>query len=162
MHPPDKRSPASQVARSRVVPGRRPVGVRFLDHTADTGIAVRAPTLAGCFARAAAGMFACFTAPRGRIAPTQRVTADVVGEGFEDLMVAWLDELLYRSEVEGLALHEFAVSEVARTHVHGSARGVKFGRDAEAMGPGVKAVTRHGLEVVKRHGHWSARIFFDV
>jgi SHS2 domain-containing protein len=152
----------NQIARSQVLSGRPPVGVRFFEHTADTGIDVRAPTLAGCFARAAAGMFACFTAPRGGKAPSQVVEVEAAGDGFEDVLVAWLEELLYQSEVADLALHDFTVSEVSKTHARGTARGVKFGSDAEVTGPAVKAVTRHGLEMAKRDGYWRARIIFDV
>jgi SHS2 domain-containing protein len=152
----------NQAARSRVLSGRPPVGVRFFEHTADTGIEVRAPTLAGCFARAAAGMFACFSAPRGLMVSSQVVDVNAAGEGLEELLVAWLEELLYHSEVKGLALHEFSVLELSETHVHGSARGVKFGRGSEVIGPAVKAVTRHGLEVIHSDGYWRARVIFDV
>lgn len=150
-----------QIARSRVLRDRAPVGVRFFEHTADTGIEVRAPTLAGCFARAAAGMFACFTAPREREVPSVVVEIDAASDGLEELMVAWLEELLYHSEVRSLALHEFSVSEVSERHVHGSAGGVEFD-DAETTGPAVKAVTRHGLELAGQDGYWSARVIFDV
>jgi SHS2 domain-containing protein len=152
----------SSAARSRVLTGRAPVGVTFFEHTADTGIEVRAPTLSGCFARAAAGMFACFTAPRGRDSPHGAVEVDLAADGLEELMVAWLEELLYHSEVKGLAFHEFSVAAVSEMHMHGSARGVRFGRNAETTGPAVKAVTRHGLEVVHRDGYWRARVIFDV
>jgi SHS2 domain-containing protein len=150
------------LARSRVLSGRVPVGVRFIEHTADAGIEVRAPTLAGCFARAAAGMFACFTAPRSHTLPRRGIVIDVEAEGLAELLVTWLEELLYQSEVGGLAFHEFSVLEVSETRVRGRARGVKFGRDAETVGPAVKAVTRHGLEVAYHDGSWRARVIFDV
>ena len=152
----------NQIARLQVLSGRAPVGVHFFEHTADTGIEVRAPTVAGCLARAAAGMFACFTAPRGGMAPSQVVEVEAAGEGFEDVLVAWLEELLYQSEVADLALHEFTVSEASKTHARGTARGVKFGSDAEVTGPAVKAVARYGLTMAKRDGYWWARIIFDV
>jgi SHS2 domain-containing protein len=152
----------SPAARARVLSGRAPVGVRFFEHTADAGIEVRGPSLASCFARAAAGMFACFTAPRGRNSPLTSVEVDVSADGLEELLVAWLEELLYQSEVKGLAFHEFSVAEVSAMHVRGSARGVRFGRHAETIGPAVKAVTRHGLEVTHHNGYWRARMIFDV
>jgi SHS2 domain-containing protein len=136
--------------------------VRFFEHTADAGIEVRAPTLAACFARAAAGMFACFTGPPERRVPSRVVDIDVAAEGRAELLVAWLEELLYQSEVKGLAFHDFSVMAVSKTHVRGSARGVRFGRDVETIGPGVKAVTRHRLEVAHRDGYWWARVIFDV
>jgi SHS2 domain-containing protein len=77
-------------------------------------------------------------------------------------LAALLEELLYQSAVAGLALHEFTVSEVSKMHARGTARGVKFGSDAEVTGPAVKAVTRHGLKMAKRDGHRWARIIFDV
>jgi len=152
----------SPAARSWVRSGRAPVGVRFFEHTADTGIEVRAQTLALCFARAAAGMFACFTAPRGPNSPRSSVEVDVTADGLGELLVAWLEELLYQSEVKGLAFHEFSGAAVSKMHLHGSARGVRFGRHAETTGPAVKAVTRHGLEVAHRDGCWRARLIFDV
>ena len=148
--------------RARVLRNRAPVGVRFLEHTADAAIEVRSRSLEGCFARAAAGMFACFTAPATKTAARQSVEVDVSADGPEELMVAWLEELLYQSEVKGLALHEFAVVQVSSSRVKGSARGPKFGRGAVAVGSGVKAVTRHGLEVRRIGAYWQARVIFDV
>jgi SHS2 domain-containing protein len=148
--------------RSRVLANRAPVGVRFLEHTADTGIEARARSLEGCFARAAAGMFGCFTAPAGSSPAMSSVDLDVSADGYEELMVAWLEELLYQSEVKGLALHDFTVENVSKSRVRGSARGPAFGTGARAVGSGVKAVTRHGLQVLRVGGYWQARVIFDV
>jgi SHS2 domain-containing protein len=90
------------------------------------------------------------------------VEVDVSADGLEELLVAWLEEVLYQSEVKGLALHEFSIAEVSEKRVRGSARGVKFGRHAETTGPAVKAVTRHGLAVNRDDEHWRARVIFDV
>jgi SHS2 domain-containing protein len=141
---------------------RPPVGVRFLEHTADTGIRVRARSLAGCFARTAAGMFACFTAPVGVGVPYHSIDIDVSAEGWDEVMVIWLEELLFASETKGLALHEFLVERARGGRVSGSARGPRFGRGAMVVGPAVKGITRHGLEVHRLRGHWEARVYFDV
>lgn len=138
------------------------MGVRFLEHTADVAIEVRARSLEGCFARAAAGMFACFTAPNGVSTSIQTVEVDVEADGVDELLVAWLEELLYQSEVKGLALHEFTVTQVSKQRVKGSARGPLYGDGSQTTGPAVKAVTRHGFELRKSRGYWVARILFDV
>lgn len=137
------------------------MGVRFLEHTADAAIEVRARSLEGCFARAAAGMFACFTAPIGVTSMTA-VEVDVEADGVGELLVAWLEELLYQSEVKGLALHEFTVTQVSKQRMKGTARGPRFGEGSETTGPAVKAVTRHGFELRKSRGYWVARVLFDV
>jgi SHS2 domain-containing protein len=133
-----------------------------VEHTADAAIEVRARSVEGCFARAAAGMFACFTAPTGPTASEQTVQVDVEAEGRGELLVAWLEELLYESEVRGLALHDFTVTQVSRQRMKGSARGPRFGDGAETTGPAVKAVTRHGFELRQSRGYWVARVLFDV
>ena len=141
---------------------RAPAGVRYVEHTADTAIEVRAPTLEACFARAAAAMFAVVLRPPANTAPVESVDLDVRAGGVADLLVAWLEELLYLSEVKGLALLSFTVVRVSRGRVRGSARGSKFGRDALVSGPAVKGVSRHALSVKREGGSWHARVIFDV
>lgn len=125
-------------------------------------IEVRARSLEGCFARAAAGMFACFTAPALPAASMQAVEVEVEADGPGELLVAWLEELLYLSEVKGIALHEFTITDLSDRKAKGWARGPRIGEGEVAVGPAVKAVTRHGLEVRKEGGNWVARVLFDV
>lgn len=123
---------------------------------------MKGPTIEACFARAAAGMFACSIGAPPRAAPLASVDVDVAAGTSEELMVAWLEELLYRSEVDGLAPHEFVVDSMTKTRLRGRARGARFGSGARTIGHGVKAVTRHGLEVRPTGNGWRARLIFDV
>ena len=150
------------VARARILQNRPPIGVRFFAHTADLGIEVWAPSLESCFARAAAGMFASFIALGPRNGAEQSVRVEVSADGVEELMVSWLEELLFESEVKGIALHSFEVQSVAASHAVGLAQGAAFGPASTQVGPVIKAVTRHGLEVRRAGRHWRARIIFDV
>jgi len=79
----------------------------------------------------------------------------------EELMVSWLQELLYRSEVEDLFFLRFDV-ETDGLRLNGRADGVPITPDLEPAGPGVKAVTRHGLRVERAGEGWRARVIFDV
>ena len=150
------------VARARILQNRPPVGVRLFEHTADLGIEVWAPSLESCFARAAAGMFASFVALGPRSGAEQSVRVEVSADGVEELMVSWLEELLFESEVKGIALHSFEVQSVVASHAVGLALGPAFGPASTQVGPVIKAVTRHGLEVRRAGRHWRARIIFDV
>jgi SHS2 domain-containing protein len=147
---------------SRLLADRPPVGVRFLEHTADMAIEVRARSLEACFARVAAGMFAVFVAPAGPRAAMESVQVDVRASGNKELLVAWLQELLYLYEVKELALQSFVAKEVSRNRVTGSAQGPKFGAADVAPGPAVKGVSRSGLQLGRTDATWHAIVIFDV
>jgi protein archease len=151
------------VARVEVSRARSVEGVSLLDHTADAGIEVEAPSLDACLARAAAGLFAMMFVPPDRLDPSSQRTVEVVLEAAspEELMVSWLQELLYRSEVEDVFFLRFEVETDGR-RLNGLAAGVPITQDLEPAGPGVKGVTRHGLQVDRSGEGWQARVIFDV
>jgi len=134
-------------------------GHRIFEHTADTGIEAWAPDLAALFEECAAAMFELMYAPPAA-PPEPAVAIEATGDTTEDLLVAWLSELLYVAEVGDVALCAFTVDAMAP----GTMRGRTAGVPAAAMtpsGPPIKAVTYHGLEVT-RAGLWGARVIFDV
>ena len=138
-------------------------GVSFLDHTADAGIEVEAPSLDACLARAAAGLFEMMFVPPAKLDRRSVRTVEVGLEAAspEELMVAWLQELLYRSEVEDVFFVSFEVETDGR-RLNGRAAGVPITPELEPAGPGVKAVTRHGLRVDRVDESWRARVIVDV
>jgi SHS2 domain-containing protein len=132
-------------------------GHRPIEHTADTGVEAWAPDLAGLFEECALGMFeVMYAVPSTE--PSVAVTAH--GRSLEELLVAWLSELLYVSEVWGLAVGAVAVDAVTDGEVRGRAGGIPV-LAAEVVGPPVKAVTFHALEVMHADG-WRARAILDV
>ena len=141
-------------------------GVSLIDHTADAGFEVEASCLDACLARAAAGMFAMmFDPPNTMDRRSQRsVEVELGADCPEELMVSWLEELLYRSEVEEVFFLRFDVETVETDglRLSGRAAGVPITPDLEPAGPGVKAVTRHGLRVERAGEGWWARVIFDV
>ena len=138
--------------------------MEFVDHAADFGMEVRAPTLEACFARAAAGVFASFVphSPWGGGQAARTVEVRLEEAGLEQLLVAWLEELLYESEVTGLLFFDFEVDQIAEEVMIGRATGRRPAAGEEPAGPAVKAVTWHGLELVQENGAWRARVFLDV
>jgi SHS2 domain-containing protein len=75
------------------------------------------------------------------------------------LLRAWLREVLWWHEVEGLALRRvrFRVLEPVRLEAEVTL--------APPPGPPVreiKGVTLHGLEVAEEAGEWRAQVIFDV
>ena len=76
--------------------------------------------------------------------------------------MAWLTELLYLHEVQGLLFCDFSVAEVARGIVTGVARGERFNEKRHAIKTIVKAVTYHQLQIREQDGRWHSQIIFDI
>ena len=155
-------------ARAEVTTGAEPEGVRMIEHTADFGLEVEAPSLEALFARAAAGMFSSFaeagseeSGPPAANRDDRDVAIELRGESVEELMVLWLDELLYRAEERRLIFTSFEVESIDPTRLTGRA----LGRQAvagETFEPPVKGVTHHDLWIRREDGVWRAHVIIDV
>jgi len=140
---------------------------RTFDHTADVGLEVRGESLADLLETAARGVFALMldSGPR-----EVAVEADVAltpdaspGEELRELLVVWLQELLYRFEMEHLVPLEFTFAEAGPARVRARVGFGRFDPKRHRAGTEVKAVTYHELAVREEPGGaWSARMILDV
>lgn len=133
-----------------------PAGYREVAHTADWELEVWAPDLAGLLEQAAQGMYA-LTGVELAHGPRQRRRVEVEGGDPEDLLVAFLGELLFLTESEGLGFDRFRV-EVEGGRVRAEAEGAAVRAQAKE----IKAVTYHRLAVRASEGGLRTRIVFDV
>ncbi len=131
-----------------------------IPHTADTGIIAYGATLPELFEHAAFGMFDLMVDVAG-LRADRDVPVVAAGDTPEELLVAWLGELLYLGEVHRLAFAAFTVDRLEEGGVQGAATGTPFD-EVELRGPPIKAVTWHDLAVVEIPGGWWARVIFDV
>jgi SHS2 domain-containing protein len=136
-----------------------------LEHTADLGIEVRADTLAGLFADAAAGLYDTIT-ELDAIAPQQQGELRVEAAALDLLLVAWLEELLFRLDAHGelwpLCTVELSEARGGRWTASARCAGERFVAGRHAVKVQVKAITYHGLEVARTPEGWRARVIFDV
>jgi SHS2 domain-containing protein len=137
-----------------------PEGVRLLDHTADVIVEATGPTLEACLARLGAGMFAIFAPPRGP-GRQHRLQVEVEADDPQELAIAWLQELLFRSDVGGLALTGFEV-ELEGRRLRAQVEGRELLPQEQLLGPSVKAPTRHELRVEPGGEGWKAHVVLDV
>jgi SHS2 domain-containing protein len=129
-------------------------------HTADAAVVAYGKTLAGMFENAAYAMFD-IVFDLDAIAATESRSIAASGEGHEELLVAWLSEILTESEASDLVFTGFTVEALEDGEVRGEAVGtVSAGQ--ELRGAPIKAVTYHDLAVVEVPGGWWARVVFDV
>lgn len=134
---------------------------RLLEHTADMGIACEAATLPELFAEAASGLLLLLGGePAADELNTVQVT--VSGGDREELLVNWLNELLFLFETrrfylaraekitfDGLTLTAELLGEPLDPQRH------SFAREA-------KAATHHQLQLVEGPQGWSARVYLDL
>jgi SHS2 domain-containing protein len=139
----------------------------IFDHTADIGLEVRGSTLADLLATAARATFEQMLEDwpdqveairEVRASPMPGLRGDLA-----ELLVVWLQELLYLFETEHLVpkTFEFAVAGPAEARAEVGFGKFVAGRHRTCLE--VKAVTYHGLEVGQMaDGTWSARFILDV
>jgi SHS2 domain-containing protein len=134
---------------------------REIEHTADLGFEVEAPSVAALFERAGLAM-AALMVELDAIEPRQRVDVVVEGAGWDELLHDWLQALLVRFGRDGFVPCELAVEAADGRRVRGTAAGERFDRARHRLVRELKAVTWHQLAVEERAGGWWARVIFDV
>jgi protein archease len=135
-----------------------------VEHTADVGIEVRAASLGELFADAAAG-FVDTIVPVTQVQPDVERELSVEATALDLLLVAWLDELLYVFDTEGLLLPAGVVEVIAADGactLTARMRGERWDPARHPQKVQVKAITYHGLEVAHRDNGWFARVIFDI
>lgn len=132
-------------------------GYLELRHTADWALSVWATDLAGLFVQAALGMYALMKVSAGS---GRQLTREIVIEGkdAEELLVSFLEELLYLAECHGEVYHSFEL--VFDEHsLQASMRGAPAGEPEKT----IKAVTYHTLQIAANEsGGLQTEIVFDV
>ncbi len=139
-----------------------------LAHTADIKLRVFGSTLKELFRNALVGMFQTIE-PRvqgceeknGRITCDQlpdQNSIEVSASAQDLLLVDFLSEALYLSDVHNQVYLDAQIHELSETFV----RATVFGVPVQGFGIEIKAVTYHELEIKKVDGLWQAIIVFDI
>ena len=146
-----------------------PKDFESLPHTADIKIRVYGDTLAALFRNALIGMFQTI-GPRvsGCKIENERVVCDELPVQHEvevsahdsiSLLVDFLSEALYLSDVYDEAYLDATIHQVTDTHIKATLHGVKI-EGFEVVE--IKAVTYHELDIKQVDGRWQADIVFDI
>jgi SHS2 domain-containing protein len=135
---------------------------QFLDHAADVGLEVHSPTLTGLFSTAARALLAWMgPVPEGD--EFLETAVDVEGEDLEDLLVRWLQEILYlfyqrHGYTTGMRdCHIQNDCRLTATVLYKTWDESRYQDYQE-----VKAVTYHQLQVRRGNDEWMARFILDL
>jgi SHS2 domain-containing protein len=134
---------------------------RLLEHTADMGIEVVAETQEELFAQAAYGLLEVCFGPSRALAREEKVV-EVAGGDVEELLVNWLNEILYLFETKGFLPADFEVEEAGWTSLKARVLGESFDPLRHPVEREVKAATYHQLKVEKTDGMWMGRVYVDL
>lgn len=130
-------------------------GYRFVEHGGEVEIEFEATTELGVFALALEA-FAELVEPAGGGQPARR-EIELSGEDHALLLIDWLSELAFLSEVEDFAPERLVSAELSRDMLCAEVAGRR--------GPVrtlVKAVTLNDLELRRKGGRWHGRVVIDV
>lgn len=135
---------------------------KVFDHTADMGIEVYGATVKELFANAAFAVFDMLT-DLDRVHAIEERNITVEGEGWEDLLVNYLREVLYLFNGEGFLLKKFSITEIDSHSLKGKVSGEKIDPLKHTIHKEIKAVTYHQIAVRETPDtRWLGRIIFDV
>ena len=129
----------------------------FIDHTADIGIRVVSGDLRGLFEEAAQALVDIMGARSTKGRDHERISVEGLDQ--TDVLVRWLQELLYRIEVKDLRISHVEVLEVNSKGLTALVCGTKTRTELQQE---IKAVTYHNLEIQEVDNHVEITIIFDT
>jgi SHS2 domain-containing protein len=141
------------------------MGYKFLEHTADVQAECEADTFPGLLEVAARALYSVALAKQRKTAGISH-DLSVSGAGHEEVVVRWLQELVFLLETDGFVAVRFAWNDLQMEASEGvltvHCRAEGYCCDPEERGEEVKAATYHGLNVEKTEEGFVARIVFDL
>ncbi len=138
-----------------------PVGYTILEHPADLGIEAFGTTLAEAFEQAARGMMSVIVElPSVECLDSQNVKLEAID--IEQLLVRWLEEVLYRYDGEKFVAVKFKVHSISQVRLSADIFGESLTAGKHRTKLDIKAVTYHQL-IVREDGKGGyVRIFLDI
>ena len=132
-----------------------------ISHTADVALRIYGKDLGELFTNAACGMFDIIADLEGLKAS---VSVDVTLEApsKEELLVAWLDELLYNFYTKGIIFFKFDIIKLNENHLSAKARGRHLGENKNRLKREIKAATFHNIAIKEIPEGLTVDIVFDV
>ena len=136
----------------------------YLEHTGDIGIRAYGGTLEELFINAAQGLLESI-ADLSTVGITKQTQVEVSAASLEELMVAWLDELNFRHEVEEIFFRQVEIRQISEAPYRLLA--VAYGEPVDfakhVVYTEIKSITYHQLVVEQLpDDRWMAQVIFDL
>jgi SHS2 domain-containing protein len=133
----------------------------ILDHTADASVRVYGKSFEELLRNAACAMMELIT-DRDKVEPSEVVEIEASGENREELLVHWLQEILFAHQVKKMVFKDFEVKLEDETRIKGKAFGEEIDSEKHELSADIKAVTYHNLKVEPSDDRLKVEIVFDI
>jgi len=137
----------------------------FLEHTADLYIAAYGKTSEEAFENAAYATFEGMT-DLGKVRPQLEEAVKVEGYDEKALLYNWLEALLVKFDITGNLYSRFKIADIEKTSAGFKLKakiwGEPFNPQKHISKVGIKAVTYHQMEILKRPDMVTVRFILDI
>ena len=134
---------------------------KLIDHTADICVRVFGNSLEEIFVGSSKAMMEIITDVE-KVNPSKEILIKAQGENYEELLVKWLQEILYVHEVKKMVFKDFEIKIENGTKAVGKAYGEKIDVDRHEFYSNIKAVTYHNLKIISSKDKYRVDIVFDI
>jgi len=138
---------------------------RFLEHTADAYVEAYGASLEEAFGNAALASTDVMTELE-KVEAQDEETFMVEASDEYALLYSWLEELLLEFELKGKLYSRFEVSGIERTsggfRLHARAWGENYDPEKHPSKVGIKSVTYHRMEILKKPESVTVRFILDI
>lgn len=132
-----------------------------IPHTADIAIRVAGNSMRDLFKNSAYGMFDIIADLSG-LEKSISININITANSQEELLVSWLDELLYNFYTKGVIFFDFDITDIGEGRLKAKANGRLIGENKNRLKKEIKAATFHNLNIEEKNGKYSVEIVFDV
>lgn len=137
----------------------------FLEHTADAYVAAYGKTLEEAFENAAYATFEVMTEAE-KVEP--KIEEDVEVEGYDEqaLLYNWLEAFLVKFDTTGKLYSRFKILKIEKTkegfRLKAKVRGESYHPERHPQKVGIKAVTYHRMEIIKKPEKVTLKFILDI
>lgn len=133
----------------------------LMDHTADLGLRIFGKNHCELFQNAGYALFDVIT-DISQVSPRKKRSFQLQRDSIEELLVEWLNALLYVFDTELFLFGSFLVSRIDNSRLIAEAEGECLNPAVHTIKTGIKAVTYHNLKIYKNKGGWQATVVLDI
>jgi SHS2 domain-containing protein len=135
----------------------------IINHTADIGIKAYGANLPAAFVNAAIAMYSLITDP-DTIKENLHRNIDVSAPNRAELLVEWLNELIYFFDAEQVLFKRFDIDLLSENRLKACCYGEKVDKLRHDLKRGIKSATYHMIKVEQNppDGGYQLQILFDV